>query len=188
MQRRSIVDRAIARSAYPDPPPSPAIRRRDANQPVATRIADIEREADAVADERPPVAIETAPEAATVKPAPEAAAIDETRSAEAATEATAAKAAAEPTATEPTAEPTDTEDTAKSADTETDAAAATPAAAEPAAAPEAAAAMAATLRKGIAGDRGDGKRRRERQCGYCFTDHGHFLCLSPQGERMLFCS
>src|SRR5215211_7166086 len=132
MQRRSIVDRAIARSAYPDAPPSPAIRRRDANQPVATRIADIEREADAVADERPPVAIETAPEAATVKPAPEAAAIDETRSAEAATEATATETAA------------------------AEAAAANPAAAESAAAPEAAAAMAATLRKGIAGDRGDG--------------------------------
>src|SRR5215213_3052791 len=179
MQRRSIVDRAIARSAYPDPPPSPAIRRRDANQPVATRIADIEREADAVANERPPVAIETAPEPAAIEATP--AAIDETRSAEAATEATAAKAAAEPTATEATAEPTATETAAA------EAAAAKPAAAESAAAAEAAAAMAARERKGIAGDRGDGKRRRERQCGYCFTDHGHFLCLSPQGERMLFC-
>jgi hypothetical protein len=103
---------------------------------------------------RPAAKDETAPapeattEAAAAEAAPEAAA------AEATTESAAAKAAAETTATEAAA--------VKSA---------TAAAAE-----SAATAVSTALRKGVAGNRCDRQRCRERQRGYCFTDHGHFLC------------
>jgi Tfp pilus assembly major pilin PilA len=96
--------------------------------------------------------------------------------AETSAESSTTKAAAESAATKAAAKPATAKATAK---------AATAAAMEPAAATAkttAAAAVSAALRKGIAWDCCDGQRRRKRQCGYCLTNHGHFLCYLPYRE------
>jgi hypothetical protein len=153
---RSVVDGPEARPAYPNAPPSPAIWGRNPHQPVAARVADIKRSAEA--DKGSAEAIKAARIEAAMKTMPAAieswseAPMHKTRSAaEASSESTAAETTAEAAATKAAAETAPTKAAAKTTTT-----AVKSATAAAAAAAETAAAVSAALRKGIAGDRRDG--------------------------------